>query len=61
MRWRIAHRMAERIVGALEVVEIETEHGHLIVAPDEPQGLFELYAEQRPARQVGQRVMPRHR
>ena len=57
---RVADRMAERIVDVLEVVEVETEHRKLIAAPDEPQGLFELFAEQRPVRQIGQRVMARH-
>ena len=57
---RVADRMAKRIVDVLEVVEIETQHRKLIAAPDEPQGLFELFAEQRPVRQIGQRVMARH-
>ena len=57
---RVADRMAKRIVDVLEVIEVETEHRKLIAAPDEPQGLFELFAEQRPVRQIGQRVMARH-
>ena len=52
--------MAKRIVDVLEVIEIETQHRKLIAAPDQPQGLFELLAEQRPVRQIGQRVMARH-
>ncbi len=60
LQQHVADRMAQRIVDVLEVVEIEAEHRHLIVAPNEPQGLFELFAEQRPVRQIGQRVMARH-
>ena len=57
---RVADGMAERIVDVLEVVEVETQHRKLIGAFGKPQGLFELLAEQRPVRQIGQRVMARH-
>ena len=52
--------MAERVVDFLEMIEIEAEHRELVAALGEPQGLFELLAEQRPVRQIGQRVMARH-
>ena len=52
--------MAERVVDVLEVIEIETQDRKLIAAFGKPQSLFELLAEQRPVRQVGQRVMARH-
>ena len=57
---RIADRVPERVVDFLEMVEIEAQHRELVAALDQPQGLFELLAEQRPVRQVGQRVMARH-
>ena len=60
LQQRVADRMAQQIVDVLEVVEVEAEHRNLIAAPDEPQGLFELFAEQRPVRQIGQRIMTRH-
>ena len=60
LQQRVADRMAERVVDVLEMIEIEAEHRELIAAPDEPQRLFELFAEQRPVRQIGQRVMARH-
>ena len=52
--------MAERVVDFLEMIEIEAEHRELVAALDEPQRLLELLAEQRPVRQIGQRVMARH-
>ena len=52
--------MTERVVDFLEMIEIEAEHRELVAALGEAQGLLELFAEQRPVRQIGQRVMARH-
>jgi hypothetical protein len=60
LQQHVADRMAKRVVDVLEVIEIETQDRKLIAASGKPQGLFELLAEQRPVRQVGQRVMARH-
>ena len=54
---RVADRMAERIVDALEAVEIE-EHDRELVAAAER--LFHLVAEQHAVRQIGERVVARH-
>jgi hypothetical protein len=60
LQQRIADRMAERVVDFLEMIEIEAEHRELVATLDEPQRLLELFAEQRPVRQIGQRVVARH-
>ena len=56
----VADGMTERVVDFLEMIEIEAEHRELIAALDEAQRLLELFPEQRPVRQIGQRVMARH-
>ena len=56
----VAHRMAERIVDALEAVEVEVKHGKLVAAVDAGQRVGEPLAKQQPVGQVGQRVVPRH-
>src|SRR5260221_9489234 len=56
----VADGMAERVVDFLEMIEIEAEYRELVAALGEAQGLFKLLPEQRPVRQIGQRVMARH-
>src|SRR6185437_8374676 len=56
----IANRMAERIVDPLEMVEVETEDGELVVALGEFQRALELFAEQCAIRQAGERIVARH-
>ena len=54
---RIADRMAERIVDALEAVEVEEHDRELFAAAER---LLHLVAEQHAVRQIGQRVVARH-
>ena len=56
----VADRMAERVVDALEAVEIEIEHRELVAAADAGQRLGEPLAEQHAVGQIGQRVVARH-
>ena len=56
----VADRMTERVVDVLEVVEIEAQHGDLLVALHAAQSLLQLLPEQHAVRQVGQRIVPRH-
>ena len=56
----VADQMAERIVDALEFVDVDIEHGQLLARPDRLQRLLEPLAKQRPVGQVGQRVVMRH-
>ena len=51
--------MAERVVDALEFVEVEVEHRKLLAAPDPLQRLVELLAEQHAVGQIGQRIVVR--
>ena len=54
---RVADRMAERIVDALEAVEIEEHDRELVAAPER---LLHLVLEQHAVRQIGERVVARH-
>ncbi len=56
----VTDRMAERVVDFLEMIEIEAKHRELVAALGKAQGLLELLPEQRPVRQIGQRVVARH-
>ena len=56
----VADGMAERIVDALELVEVEVEHGDALVVRQGGDGLVELLLQERPVGQVGKRVVPRH-
>jgi len=56
----VADRMPERVVDALEMVEVEAEHRNLVVAVGKVQCLLELLAEQDSVWQIGERVMARH-
>ena len=51
--------MAERVVDALELVDVDIEQGELLAAGDLLQLAFDLFAEQHAVRQVGQRVVMR--
>ena len=55
----IADRMAERVVDALELVDVDIEHGQLLARPYRLERLFQPLAEQDPVRQFGQRVVMR--
>ena len=56
----VADRVAERVVDALEVVEVEAKHREALAALDALDLVLELFAQQRAVWQVGQRVMARH-
>ena len=51
--------MSERIVDALELVDVDIEQCELLAATGLPQLAFDLFPEQHPVRQVGQRVVMR--
>src|SRR6185369_18076184 len=55
----IADRMAERVVDALELVDVDIEHRQLLARPYRLERLFEPLAEQDPVRQVSQPVVMR--
>ena len=55
----IADRMAERVVDALELVDVDIEHRQLLARPYRLERLFQPLAEQDPVRQVGQPVVMR--
>ena len=52
--------VAERIVDALEVVEVEAKHREALAALDALDLVIELFEQQRAVWQVGQRVVARH-
>ena len=52
----VAALVPERVVHALEFVEVEIEHRQLFAAPDPPERLLDLLAEENPVGQVRQRV-----
>ncbi len=54
----VANGMTERVVHALEVVDIETKHCELLVARV-LQGIVETIVEEHPVGQIRQGVMPR--
>jgi hypothetical protein len=55
----VTHGVAERIVDALEVIEIKIEDRELRAAADPTQLLFEVLAEEPPVREIGQRIIVR--
>src|ERR1700728_3881439 len=52
--------MSERIVDALELIEVETKHGARLAARDAMQRGLETLAKEHAIRQVGERIMQRH-
>ena len=59
-RGGFADVMAERIVDALELVEIETQHRQALAALDALYLVVELLEQQHAVGQIGQRVMACH-
>ncbi len=55
----IADMMPERIVDALELVDVDIKQRELLAPAGSPQFAFDLFAEQHPVRQIGQRVIMR--
>ena len=55
----IADVMSERIVDALELIDVDIEQCELFAAAGSLQLAFDLFAEQYPVRQVGQRIVMR--
>ena len=55
----VAGGVAERIVDALEMVEIEIKHCELFAAADQRKFLLEPFAQQHPVGQIGQRIVMR--
>ena len=55
----VADMMSERVVDALELVDVDIEQCELLAAAGSLQLAFDLFAEQHPVRQVGQRVVMR--
>ena len=55
----VADQMSKRIVDALEFVDVDVEHRQLLAPRDASQLLLQLFVEQSPVRQVGQRVVMR--
>ena len=56
----VADRVAERVVDALEVVEVEAKHGQAFAALDALDLVVELLEQHRPVGQVGERIVTRH-
>ncbi len=55
----VADRMTEGIVDALELVDVDIQHGKLFARSDRLKRLFQPLAKQHPVRQVGERVVMR--
>ncbi|MEH2621608.1 hypothetical protein V1285_006554 [Bradyrhizobium sp. AZCC 1620] len=55
----VANRMAERVVDAFELVDVDVEHRQLLARPYRPERAFQPLAELDPVRQVGQAVVVR--
>ncbi len=56
----VPDRMAERIVDALELIEIEAQDRQTLTAFDAFEFMFQPFAQQDAVGQIGQRVMARH-
>ena len=56
----VADRMAERVIDALELVEVEAEHRQAFAAFDALELVLQRLAQQHAVGQVGQRVVARH-
>ena len=59
LQQRVADGVPERVVDALEAIEVETEHGEALAALQAQQRLLQLLAEQRAVGELGQRVVAR--
>ena len=55
----IADQVAERIVDALEFVDVDVEHRQLFAVRDATELALQLFVEQCPVRQIGQRIVMR--
>ena len=55
----VAALVPERVVDALEFVEVQIKHRELLAAPHALERLLELLAEKHPVGQIGQRVVVR--
>ncbi len=55
----IADQVPERIVDAFEFVDVDVEHRQLLARNNASQLALQLLVEQRPVRQVGQRIVVR--
>ena len=55
----IADQVPERIVDAFEFVDVDVEHRQLLAGNNASQLSLQLFVEQRPVRQVGQRIVVR--
>ena len=55
----VADMVSERVVDALELVDVDIEQRELLAAGGLAQLALDLFAEQHPVRQVGQRVVMR--
>ena len=55
----VADMVSERVVDALEFVDVDIEQGELLAADGLLKLALDLFAEQHPVRQVGQRVVMR--
>ena len=55
----IADMVPERVVDALELVDVDIEQGELLALAGPLQLALDLFAEQHPVRQVGQRIVMR--
>ena len=56
----VADMVSERVIDALEVVEVEAKHRQALAALDALDLVVELLEQQRPVREVGQRIVPCH-
>ena len=56
----VADMMAERVIDALEMIEVEAKHRQALATLDALDLVVELFEQQRAIRQVSQRVVARH-
>ena len=59
LQQHVADRVPERVVDGLEAVEVETEDGKALAAPQAQQRRLQLLAEQRAVGEVGEHVVAR--
>ena len=56
----VSGRVAERLVDALEIVEVDAEHRQAGFRQRRFKGRLQFLAEEHPVRKIGERVVPRH-